>query len=115
MNSPDQAKSTTESSDSVDEVQFSESQTVSITKADPLSPPSRQVSGFDWAALGISILIAAFFSLTARLDAQPATSFVPVAVLSATGCDFLVTRLPTLPTSKAAGLLEPGLGGLFIA
>ncbi len=115
MNSPDQAKSTTESSDSVDEVQFSESQTVSITKADPLSPPSRQVSGFDWAALGISILIAAFFALTARLDAQPATSFVPVAVLSATGCGLLVTGLRKLRTSKGAGLFEAGLGGFFIA
>ena len=115
MNSPDQAKSTTESSDSVDEVQLSESQTVSITKADPLSPPSRQVSGFDWAALGISILIAAFFALTARLNAQPATSFVPVAVLSATGCGLLVTGLRKLRTSKGAGLFEAGLGGFFIA
>jgi hypothetical protein len=115
MNSPDQAKSTTESSDSVDEVQLNESQTVSTTKAAPLSPPSRQVSNFDWAALGITILIAAFFALTARLNAQPATSFVPVAVLSATGCGLLVTGSRKLRTSKGAGLFEAGLGGFFVA
>ncbi len=115
MNSPDQAKSTTESSDSVDEAQLNKPQTVSITKTAPQSPPPRQVRDFDWAALGISILIAAFFALTARLNTQPATSFVPVAVLSATGCGLLVTGIRKLRTSKGAGLLEASLGGFFVA
>lgn len=115
MNSPDQAKSITESSHSIDEAQLNDSQIVSTTKAAPLSPPLHQESGFDWAVLGITIIIASFFALTARLNAQPATSFVPVAVLSATGCGLLVTGSRKLRTSKGAGLFEAGLGGFFIA
>jgi len=75
----------------------------------------RKVSGFDWAALGVVILISAFFAITARLNAQPATSFVPAAVLSATGCGLLVTAMRKLRTPKGVGLLEATLGGFVIA
>ncbi len=59
--------------------------------------------------------LAAFFAITARFHAQPATSFVPVAVLSATGCGLLVTAIRKLHTSKGVGLLEAALGGFFMA
>src|SRR5204863_6830128 len=76
-------------------------------------PPSQE-NNFDWKALGIVILIAAFFSITARLHAQPATSFVPTVVLSATGCGLLVTAIRKLRTSRGVGLREAALGGFFM-
>ena len=75
----------------------------------------RQKSNFDWTAVGIVILISAFFALTARFHAQPATSFVPTVVLSASGCGLLVTALRKLHTSQGIGLREAALGGFFMA
>jgi hypothetical protein len=71
--------------------------------------------GFDWLALSITILIAAIFSIAGRLYAQPTTSLVPVAVLSASGCGVSITALRKLRTSKGAGVLEAALAGLCIA
>jgi len=79
------------------------------------SAPQDAVSNFDWAALGIVILISAFFAITARIHAQPATSFVPTAVLSATGCGLLVTAIRKLRTSQGVGLREAASGGFFMA
>lgn len=115
MNSPDQSKSVTTSSDQVDEAPLDKPVTDSDTKVASTSAAYRQVSGFDWTAIGIVILISAFFAITARLNAQPATSFVPVVVLSATGCGLLITAIRKLRTIKGAGLLEATLSGFFMA
>ncbi|MGH2482549.1 MAG: hypothetical protein ACRDHW_23120, partial [Ktedonobacteraceae bacterium] len=45
----------------------------------------------------------------------PASSFVPAAVLSATGCGLLVTALRKLRGRTGVGLWEAGLAGLFLA
>jgi hypothetical protein len=115
MNSPDQSRSTTGSNDQVDEAPMAKPQADSVTKAASLSTSPRQVSGFDWTALGVVILISAFFAITARINAQPATSFVPVVALSATGCGLLVTAIRKLRTSRGVGLLEATLSGFFMA
>ncbi|MFL5667142.1 MAG: hypothetical protein ACJ8BW_38200, partial [Ktedonobacteraceae bacterium] len=70
---------------------------------------------FDWLALGVALLIAGLFAVAGRVSPQPATSLVPVAVLSATGCGLLITALRKLHTSQRPGLLEAGMGGLFLA
>ncbi|MGH2508735.1 MAG: hypothetical protein ACRDHZ_15220 [Ktedonobacteraceae bacterium] len=70
---------------------------------------------FDWLAVGIAIFITAFFALTARFNSQPAPSFVPAAVLSATGCGLLVTALRKMRGRLGVGLLEAGLGGFSLA
>ena len=114
MNSPDKQETTTESYENADEVSRTTPHIDSRTTSRP-SKPQSQVSNFDWAALGIVILIAAFFAVTARLHAQPATSFVPTVVLSATGCGLLVTAIRKLRTSQGVGLREAALGGFFMA
>ena len=114
MNSPDKPETTTESFKDTNEASRIPPHKDSRTRS-RLSRPQSQTSSFDWTALGIVILIAAFFSLTARLHAQPATSFVPTAVLSATGCGLLVTAIRKLHTSKGVGLLEAAIGGFFLA
>ncbi len=114
MNRPDQPESTTESTEEVNGAPLAKPHRDSTRTA--LSSASQsQESSFDWTALGVVILIAAFFAITARHNAQPATSFVPAAVLSATGCGLLVTAIRTLHTSKGIGLLEAALGGFFMA
>lgn len=70
---------------------------------------------FDWLAVGIVIFIAAFFALTARFNSQPSPSFVPAAVLSATGCGLLVTAWRKMRGRPGIGLVEAGLGGLALA
>jgi hypothetical protein len=115
MNSQDQSRSATGSNDQVDEAPNAKPQAHPAKKAASLSTSPRQVSGFDWTALGVVILISAFFAITARINAQPATSFVPVVALSATGCGLLVTAIRKLHTSKGAGLLEATLSGFFMA
>jgi hypothetical protein len=65
--------------------------------------------GFDWPALFVALGIAAFFAAIARLNSQPAPSFVPVAVLSATGCGLLVTALHKVRRRAGIGLREAGL------
>jgi hypothetical protein len=115
MNSQDQSRSATGSNDQVDEAPNAKPQAHPAKKAASPSTSPRQVSGFDWTALGVVILISAFFAITARINAQPATSFVPVVALSATGCGLLVTAIRKLHTSKGAGLLEATLSGFFMA
>jgi hypothetical protein len=108
MHRPGQPKSSTQSNE---EAPSRKAQTIST-----MQPVSLSTShGFDWLALGVVILIAAFFAFTARLNAQPATSFVPVAVLSATGCGLLVTALRKLRTPQGVGLFAAALGGFFVA
>ena len=114
MNSPDKPETTTESFEDTDEVSRPTPETDSRTTSSP-SMPQSQKSNFDWAALGIVFLIAAFFAITTRLHAQPATSFVPTVVLSATGCGLLVTAIRKLRTSQGVGLREAAVGGFFIA
>src|SRR5438128_2447083 len=80
----------------------------------PLSRSQVRERGFDWPAIGIVLLIAALFAIAARFNPQPATSLVPAAVLSASGCGLLVTALRKLRTVQRSGLLEAGLGGLFL-
>src|SRR5260370_4723032 len=105
-----QLKSSTQSND---ETPSRKAQTISTVQ--PVSLATLPHHGFDWLALGVVILIAAFFAFTARLNAQPATSFVPVAVLSATGCGLLVTALRKLRTPQGVGLFAAALGGFFVA
>ncbi len=115
MNRPDQSQSATESNNQMNEAPLAKKQTDNTTKAASTTISAQQVSGFDWAALGIVILISAFFAITARLNEQPATSFVPAAVLSATGCGLLITAIRKLRTSKGVGFLEAALSGFVIA
>jgi hypothetical protein len=111
MDSPDKSETTTTSLENMDETFIPVKHIDSRTT----SKASRQDSNFDWTAVGIVILIAAFFAITARIHAQPATSFVPTVVLSATGCGLLVTALRKLRTSQGIGLREAALGGFFMA
>jgi hypothetical protein len=113
MQRSDQEKPITQPNDQIDEAALLRAKTVATTK--PVSLSSSSLRGFDWLTLGVVILIAAFFAFTARLNAQPATSFVPIAVLSATGCGLLVTALRKLHTQKGTGLFVAALGGFFVA
>jgi hypothetical protein len=81
----------------------------------PVGALRRPAQGFDWLAFGVVLIVAAFFALTARFNVQPAASFVPIAVLSATGCGLLVTALRKTRAYRGAGVLEAALGGLFLA
>jgi hypothetical protein len=113
MNSPDKPE-TTKSFEDKDE----ESRPLAHVDSRITSRPSKphiQGSNFDWTALGTVILISAFFAITARIHAQPATSFVPTVVLSATGCGLLITAFRKLHTSQGIGLREAALGGFFMA
>ena len=78
-----------------------------------IDQPQRQ--GLDWLALGAALAIAAFFALTARFNSQPAPSFIPAAVFSATGCGLLVTAVRKLRGRQGVGLLEAGLAGFGMA
>jgi len=111
MDSPDKTEITTTSPENMDDA----SSPVTHLDSTTTSKAFRQNSNFDWTAVGIVILIAAFFAITARFHAQPATSFVPTVVLSATGCGLLVTALRKLRTSRGIGLREAVLGGFFMA
>lgn len=113
MQPSDQEKPITQPNDQIDEAALLSAKTVVTTK--PVALSSSSLRSFDWLTLGVVILIAAFFAFTARLNAQPATSFVPIAVLSATGCGLLVTALRKLHTQKGTGLLVAALGGFFVA
>jgi hypothetical protein len=114
MNSPDKPETTTKSFEDKEVL----SRPLSHVDSRITSRPSKQHSqgkNFDWTALGTVILIAAFFAITARIHAQPATSFVPTVVLSATGCGLLITAFRKLHTSQGIGLREAALGGFFMA
>lgn len=77
--------------------------------------PATTQRGFDWFALAIVLLIAAFFAIVARINAQPANSFTPIAALSATGCGLLVTALRKLRTVQRPGLLAAAVSGFCLA
>lgn len=115
MNRPDQSQSATELNNQINEAPLAKPQTDNTTRVASTTISAHQASGFDWAALGVVILISAFFAITARLNAQPATSFVPAAVLSSTGCGLLITAIRKLRTSKGVGFLEAALSGFVIA
>ena len=83
--------------------------------ATPLSSSEARERELDWAALGVVVVIAALFAIVARFNSQPATSFIPAAVLSASGCGLLVTALRKRRTVRRPGLLEAAIGGLFLA
>lgn len=70
---------------------------------------------FDLLAVDVIILIAAFFAIAARLNAQPSSSLTPAALLSATGCGLLVTALRKLRTVERPGLFEAGISGFVLA
>lgn len=110
MNSPDKQE-TTEPFEETDEAL----RTISHEEASTIANPNSQSINFDWIAVGIVILIAAFFAITARIHAQPATSFVPTVVLSATGCGLFITAMRKLRTSQGIGLREAALSGFFMA
>ncbi len=114
MQGPDKTETNTESFENKDE----DSRTIQDIDSSSISRSSKtqsQIEYFDWTAIAIIILISAFFAITARFHAQPATSFVPVVVLSATGCGLFVTAMRKLRTSKGIGLREAALGGFFMA
>jgi hypothetical protein len=78
--------------------------------------PAQSPDGrLDWPALLAALAVAAFFALTARFNSQPAPSYVPAAVFSATGCGLLVTAIHKLRSRAGAGLREAALGGLGMA
>jgi hypothetical protein len=110
---PDQPEITTKSLDHID--QTSSEKAEIVIQALPASSAVDGSGGFDWPVLGVIIVLAAFFAITARLHAQPATSLVPIAVLSATGCGLLVTASRKLRTKRRLGAFEAGLGGFFVA
>src|SRR5215469_6455738 len=114
MHRQDKTETKTESFENKDEVSLTTSDSDS-NRASRSYKTQRQIDNFDWTALGIIILISAFFAITARFHAQPATSFVPIVVLSATGCGLFVTAMRKLRTSKGIGLREAALGGFFMA
>jgi len=70
---------------------------------------------FDGFGVGIIVIIAAIFTAAARLNQQPASSLVPVTVLSATGCGLLITGLRKLRAFNGVGLLEAALSGALLA
>ncbi|HET8909904.1 MAG TPA: hypothetical protein VFN23_00470, partial [Ktedonobacteraceae bacterium] len=71
--------------------------------------------GLDWLAIGTVLFIAALFAIVARFNTQPATSLMPVAALSATGCGLLVTAIRKIRTFQRPGLLDAGIAGFGMA
>ncbi|SRR6266568_364714 len=114
MPESDQTEIPNESTEPTDQVPPDKSDGLPASSK-PLSSPSVEVKGFDWLAIGVVLLIAALFAIAARLSPQPANSLAPAAVLSATGCGLLVTAMRKLRTARRPGLVEAGLGGLFLA
>lgn len=93
-----------------------EQSTTEHTDEESASTPTRLPRGrFDWPALSAALALAAFFALTARFNSQPAPSYIPAAVFSATGCGLLVTAIRKLRARPGAGLLEAGLSGFGMA
>jgi hypothetical protein len=97
------------------EAEQAEDEAIQLAMPTPEAKAKAGEKDFDWLALGVVIIIAALFALVGRLNAQPATSLAPVAVLSATGCGLLITGMRKLRTPLRPGLFEAALGGLFLA
>ena len=75
----------------------------------------RRAGRFDWPVVGVIVILGAIFATLAHLSAQPYTSLVPAAVLSATGCGLFITGARKLHALKGAGIFEAALGGLLLA
>jgi len=113
----DQTEIQTEATDQAEQVQPHEPEHAQQSYPEPatLPTPSLIAGSFDLLAFGMLIFIAASFAFTARLNAQPPSSLVPAAVLSATGCGLLVTALRKLRTAQRPGLFIAGLAGFVLA
>ena len=113
----DQTEIPTEAAEQVDQAQLDATERVqpTSTSSASLSASAMRAGSFDLLAFGILIFIAASFAFTARLNAQPPSSLVPAAVLSATGCGLLVTALRKLRTAQRPGLFKAGLAGFVLA
>ncbi len=111
---PDQSESATETTNQAGQIER-EKTAVQPTSSTPAVSEYSETSGFDVMALDVVILLAAFFAITTRLNAQPSNSLTPAAVLSATGCGLLITALRKRHTFQRPGLLEAALGGLILA
>ena len=92
-----------------------DSLTGTSTSSDSDGGDARQTGHFDWAAVGVVVIVGAIFAVLAHVSAQPYTSLVPAAVLSATGCGLLITGVRKLHTFKGAGIREATLSGLLLA
>ena len=112
---PDQSESATEKTNQAGQIEREKTAAVQPTPSTPAASEYSETSGFDVTALDVVILLAAFFAITARLNAQPSNSLTPAAVLSATGCGLLITALRKRHTFQRPGLLEAALGGLILA
>ncbi|HJT58164.1 MAG TPA: hypothetical protein VJ761_16795 [Ktedonobacteraceae bacterium] len=112
---PDQPEITTQAQDEIESAVTEESQIAISPVPASISSKVEGERGFDWLAMGLVVLIAAFFAITARFHAQPATSLVPIAVLSATGVGLFVTALRKIRPVRGPGVFEAGLGGFFVA
>jgi len=112
---PDQSESATEKTNQAGQIEREKTAAVQPTPSTPAASEYSETSGFDVMALDVVILLAAFFAITARLNAQPSNSLTPAAILSATGCGLLITALRKRHTFQRPGLLEAGLGGLILA
>ncbi|GER82905.1 hypothetical protein KTAU_15420 [Thermogemmatispora aurantia] len=75
----------------------------------------RAKSGPDWLAVEVVTVVGLLFAIIARLNVQPSTALVPVAVLAAPGCGLLVTAIRKLRTLQRPGLLEAALAGAILA
>src|SRR5579871_6239282 len=84
-------------------------------QADSVTGAERREGRFDWPAVGMVVILSAIFAVLAHLSAQPYTSLVPAAVLSATGCGLFITGTRKLRTFKGAGLREAALSGLLLS
>ncbi len=111
----DQPEITTQAQDEIENTVTGEDEKANQPASVTTSSKAGGERGFDWLAVGVVVLIAAFFAITARLHAQPATSLVPIAVLSATGCGLFVTGLRKIRSIPGPGVWEAGLGGFFVA
>ena len=85
------------------------------TETGPTTGAERWVRRFDWPAVGVVVILGAIFAALGHLSAQPYTSLVPAAVLSATGCGLLITGARKLRTFKGVGIGEAALSGLLLA
>lgn len=112
---PDQPEITTQSQDEIENTVTEEAQIAISPMPASLSSKAETERGFDWLAMGLVVLMAAFFAITARFHAQPATSLVPIAVLSATGVGLFITALRKIHPIRGPGVFEAGLGGFFVA
>lgn len=117
MQQPDHSDRVTSTTGEVEDTTPAEK--IPIPSTNPGAPTVQQTTRltvrFDWFAVGVIVIIATIFAIATHFYQQPASSLVPAAVLSATGCGLLITGLRKLRTFKGVGLLESVLGGLLLA